>query len=115
MRGFMIPFAPHCAKPGSERALQRPTRSVMDLLMRYIWRVVACSALVLLAARGSLNPFGTKGVDYKSTASVPTLEVPPDLTMPTFDDRYRDRPGSATASGLAARSQAARSGLLPAV
>ncbi len=87
----------------------------MDLLMRYIWRVVACSALVLLAACGSLNPFGTKGVDYKSTASVPTLEVPPDLTMPTFDDRYRDRPGSATASGLAASTQPARSGLLPAI
>jgi outer membrane protein assembly factor BamC len=44
---------------------------------------------------------------------VPSLEVPPDLTMPAFDDRYRDRPGSATASGLAAGATPARTGLLP--
>ena len=85
----------------------------MEVLMGKFWRAVACTALLLLAACGSLNPLGSKGVDYKSTSSVPSLEVPPDLTLPAFDDRYRDRPGSATASGLAASNQPARTGLLP--
>ena len=88
----------------------------MEVLMQRTWRVAACAVLLWLAGCGSLNPFSSsKGVDYKSTASVPSLEVPPDLTMPAFDDRYRDRPGSATASGLAAGTQPARTGLLPTI
>jgi len=40
-----------------------------------------------------------KKIDYKSVASAPALELPPDLTAPQYDDRYN----VATASGVAAR------------
>ena len=72
----------------------------MEVVMRYLLRVLACTTLVALAGCSALNLFESRRVDYKSTANVPSLEVPPDLTMPAFDERYRDRPGSATASGL---------------
>jgi outer membrane protein assembly factor BamC len=51
--------------------------------------VVACAALAL-AACGSLGGFEipTKKVDYKSAGKIPSLEVPPDLTRPTTDDRF---------------------------
>src|SRR5882762_8944897 len=89
----------------------------MEVLTQRLTRIVACSALLLwLAACGSMmSMFESRRVDYKSTASVPSLEIPPDLTLPAFDDRYRDRPGSATASGLAASTQPSRSGLLPTI
>ena len=87
----------------------------MEGVMQGLLRVAACAALLGLAGCGSLNPFSSSRVDYKSTASVPSLEVPPDLTMPAFDDRYRDRPGSATASGFAAGNTPQRTGLLPAI
>ncbi len=38
-----------------------------------------------VSACGSLE---SKKVDYKSAATLPTLEVPPDLTAPTGDNRY---------------------------
>ena len=41
----------------------------------------------------------TKRIDYKSTASAPALELPPDLTTPRYDDRYT----VTTASGVAAQ------------
>ena len=86
----------------------------MEVVKQYLSRFVACAMLAGLAGCSAFNLFESKRVDYKSTASVPSLEVPPDLTMPAFDERYRDRPGSATASGLAAASsQPARTGLLP--
>jgi outer membrane protein assembly factor BamC len=40
-----------------------------------------------------------KKIDYKSVATAPSLEVPPDLVTPQYDDRYN----VSTASGLAAR------------
>ncbi|MEO8134986.1 MAG: outer membrane protein assembly factor BamC [Betaproteobacteria bacterium] len=77
--------------------------------------VIPVAAMLLLAGCGSFNILDRK-VDYRSTGTVPSLEVPPDLTAPAFDERYRnDRPGSATASGLAAGAQPARSGILPVV
>ena len=87
----------------------------MEGLKQGILRAALCAALLWLAGCSALNVFENRHVDYKSTASVPSLEVPPDLTLPAFDDRYRDRPGSATASGLAAGTQVARTGLLPAI
>lgn len=42
--------------------------------------------------------FGKK-IDYKSTSSAPSLEIPPDLATPNYDERYN----VTTASGLAAR------------
>src|SRR5512144_2141254 len=86
----------------------------MEVLTQRVLRIVACAGLLgLVAACGSMNPFQSRKSDYQTTSSVPSLEIPPDLTMPAFDERYRDRPGSATASGLAASNQPARSGLLP--
>lgn len=51
----------------------------------------------------------TKKIDYKSAGKAPTLEVPPDLTAPTGDNRYAipDTQGSGTAT-LSAYSQERR-------
>jgi outer membrane protein assembly factor BamC len=51
--------------------------------------VAACAALALVGC----NTFGgfelpSKKVDYKSAGKIPPLDVPPDLTRPTADDRY---------------------------
>ncbi len=46
-------------------------------------------AAVLLGACSSLDfEVPSKKVDYKSAGRLPSLEVPPDLTRPTADDRY---------------------------
>ena len=47
----------------------------------------------------------TKRIDYKSTSSSPSLELPPDLTTPRYDDRY----SVSTASGLAAQQASGKS------
>lgn len=50
--------------------------------------VAAAAATLLVAACGGLSLSGDK-IDYKSTGKkLPPLEVPPDLTRPTADDRY---------------------------
>ncbi|WP_313950638.1 outer membrane protein assembly factor BamC [Accumulibacter sp.] len=57
-------------------------------------------ALLLGACNGSM--LETKKIDYKTASAnkVPTLEVPPDLTSPTRDDRYAipDTAGKGTAT-----------------
>ena len=55
-----------------------------------VWQIVVFSvALVLLAGCKSLG-LGGKRVDYGTSATqVPALEVPPDLTTPVSDERYR--------------------------
>lgn len=85
----------------------------MEVMMQRILSATAVLAALLLAGCGTYSLSDTTKVDYRSTGSTPTLEIPPDLTMPAFDERYRDRPGSATASGMAAGVQPARSGVLP--
>ena len=85
----------------------------MEVKMQRTLSVLAGFVVLLQAGCGSFNLLDGKKVDYRSTGSTPSLEIPPDLTMPAFDDRYRDRPGSATASGLATGAQPARSGVLP--
>jgi outer membrane protein assembly factor BamC len=51
--------------------------------------VAACAALAL-AACSTFSGFElpSKKVDYKSAGKIPPLDVPPDLTRPTTDDRY---------------------------
>ncbi|HET7136555.1 MAG TPA: outer membrane protein assembly factor BamC, partial [Casimicrobiaceae bacterium] len=77
-------------------------------------RTCALLLVVLVSLAGcesmGLNTMG-KRIDYKSAASAPSLELPPDLTQPTYDDRF----SIATASGVAARDAAKpnRSELLP--
>ena len=45
-----------------------------------------------------------KKIDYKSASSAPALEIPPDLSAPTYDDRY----ATSTASGAAAARAAGK-------
>jgi outer membrane protein assembly factor BamC len=58
---------------------------------------VALAALVLAGCETTTS-IGKK-IDYKSVTSTPSLEIPPDLRSPQYDDRYN----VSTASGLAAR------------
>ena len=64
-------------------------------------RVVALAALAMLTLAGceSISQIG-KRIDYKSASSAPSLELPPDLTAPQFDDRY----AVSSASELAAKN-----------
>jgi outer membrane protein assembly factor BamC len=61
-------------------------------------------AAALLAGCESMTVSLGKKIDYKSAGSAPVLEVPPDLTTPTYDDRYQ----VTTASGVAAARAAGK-------
>lgn len=71
-------------------------------------RAVAACVLLALALSGceslSVASLGKK-IDYRSSASAPALEIPPDLTSPQYDDRY-NAATAATASALAATDAA---------
>jgi outer membrane protein assembly factor BamC len=54
--------------------------------MRSSWIVLACLSVCLSACSGTLVE--SKKVDYKSASKLPPLDVPPDLTQPSKDDRY---------------------------
>jgi outer membrane protein assembly factor BamC len=77
-------------------------------------RLAALALVALLSIAGceslGIGPIG-KRLDYKSAASAPSLELPPDLTTPQYDDRY----AVTTASGLAAQNadRPKQSDLLP--
>lgn len=59
---------------------------------------IPCIALVSLIGCSSLG-MGSKRVDYRSgAAQAPSLEVPPDLTTPASDDRYRVPQGEGVAT-----------------
>lgn len=50
---------------------------------------LSCAVLVSLAGCGAMG-FGNKRIDYRAGAvQAPSLEVPPDLTAPDRDDRYK--------------------------
>jgi outer membrane protein assembly factor BamC len=72
--------------------------------------ILLLASLALLLTGCSSNSL-TKRIDYKTTSSTPSLELPPDLTTPKYDDRYQVN----TASGLAAANsgKSGRSDLLP--
>jgi outer membrane protein assembly factor BamC len=50
-------------------------------------RLLPLFVLVTLAVSGCSMP-ESKKIDYKSAEKLPTLEIPPDLTTPTGDNRY---------------------------
>ncbi len=79
----------------STELLRRVSRAAMS----------AAVAAVLLAGCDTLSMSLGKKIDYKSSASAPMLEVPPDLTTPSYDDRYQ----VTTASGVAAARGVGRS------
>jgi outer membrane protein assembly factor BamC len=58
-------------------------------LMKF-WHVgTLCISLVLISGCSD-NPLSNKRIDYRTAAvQVPVLEVPPDLTAPGRDDRYK--------------------------
>ncbi|MBL8381107.1 MAG: outer membrane protein assembly factor BamC [Burkholderiales bacterium] len=87
---------------------------------------ILSSAVLLGACSWASNVIKSDKVDYKSptqSASVPSLEIPPDLTAPARDGRFsvpgdEARRGTVTASELAARGPAQKpqsSGILPRV
>jgi outer membrane protein assembly factor BamC len=49
--------------------------------------LVAAAAMSLAACSGNILP-DSKKIEYKSAGKLPSLEVPPDLTQPTRDERY---------------------------
>ncbi|MFA5169991.1 MAG: outer membrane protein assembly factor BamC [Sulfuriferula sp.] len=51
--------------------------------------LVCAGIVVSLSGCGSLDILESKKIDYKSAGKIPTLEVPPDLTAPTTDGRYK--------------------------
>jgi outer membrane protein assembly factor BamC len=77
--------------------------------------------LFLAACNGTL--LESKKIDYKSASTLPPLEIPPDLTQPTRDDRYAvpdvSPKGTATYSAYAGertdQARAANSEVLPQV
>jgi outer membrane protein assembly factor BamC len=82
------------------------------------------AAAVLAGCSTATNLLEGKKVDYKSAGQLPPLEIPPDLTTPTRDNRYvvpDTGKSTATLSGYQAdRAQQARftatnSGVLPAI
>jgi outer membrane protein assembly factor BamC len=60
--------------------------------------IAATLCALALAGCETTTSLGKK-IDYKSVTSAPSLEIPPDLKSPAYDDRYN----VSTASGLAAR------------
>jgi outer membrane protein assembly factor BamC len=75
---------------------------------------VLVASLTFVVAGCSSNDISlTKRIDYKSASSTPSLELPPDLTTPRYDDRYQVN----SASGLAAQNagKGGRGDLLPTV
>ncbi len=82
--------------------------------------MAALAALLLSACSGNILP-ESKKIDYKSAGKqqLPSLEVPPDLTQPTRDDRYAvpdiSPKGSATYSEYAGERRGGQASTAPAV
>ncbi|NLR75977.1 outer membrane protein assembly factor BamC [Leeia aquatica] len=89
--------------------------------MRTTRLLPSCLLLSLLLAGCSSNLFQGKKLDYRSAGEAPGLDVPPDLTRPTYDDRYnmpnvnRGSTYSSYAEGAAAQPQTASPTVLPKV
>src|SRR5690242_15941496 len=71
--------------------------------VKFLAPAAALASLVIVLLLAGCESFGSmslgKKIDYKSTTNAPSLEIPPGLTSPQYDDRYN----VTTASGLAAR------------
>src|SRR5215472_17605001 len=66
-----------------------------------LWLLAGAALLAGCESTPSTQTFGKK-IDYKSASSAPALEIPPDLTTPTYDDRYAMSTASGTAAAKAA-------------
>ncbi|MCX7193903.1 MAG: outer membrane protein assembly factor BamC [Proteobacteria bacterium] len=79
-----------------------------------------CSVALISLVGCSAMGLNNKNIDYGAAATqVPTLEIPPDLTAPETDDRYKVADGAAVATYSAYSKEAAapvaRSAVLPEV
>ena len=74
----------------------------MNRILSFLAPALIVLLLSSLSGCESVSSLG-KRIDYKSAESAPSLEIPPDLATPQYDDRY----SVTTASGLAAKSAAA--------
>jgi outer membrane protein assembly factor BamC len=79
---------------------------------------LAAATLVLAACSGNIIP-DSKKIEYKSAGKLPSLEVPPDLTQPTRDERYAvpdiSPRGSATYSEYAGERRPGETSTAPSV
>ena len=57
------------------------------LIRRIAATLIAASLAALLAGCETMTTSLGKKIEYKSSASAPALEIPPDLTTPAYDDR----------------------------
>src|SRR5438105_1084929 len=74
-------------------------------------RVALCAGVLLLGACSGVNEGMEGKVDYKSTPTLPSLEIPPDLTSPARDNRYivpESGTSTATLSGYQAERREAK-------
>jgi outer membrane protein assembly factor BamC len=55
---------------------------------RFLSSFVVITAVALIAGCGSTSLLESKKIDYKSAGKLPPLEIPPDLTSPTADNRF---------------------------
>lgn len=55
---------------------------------RFLASFVVIIGLALMAGCGSTSLLEGKKIDYKSAGKLPPLEIPPDLTSPTADNRF---------------------------
>jgi outer membrane protein assembly factor BamC len=55
---------------------------------RFLVSFVVIMGLALMAGCGSTSLLEGKKIDYKSAGKLPPLEIPPDLTSPTADNRF---------------------------
>jgi outer membrane protein assembly factor BamC len=84
--------------------------------------LVVLAGVLLLGGCSSIGDWmeGKNSVSYKTSSTLPPLEVPPDLSSPSRDNRYavpESGPGAATLSGYQAERREAKpgaSGVLPA-
>lgn len=92
-----------------------------EMKMRAVAAVIAAATLAGCSTAQELLEGSGKKVDYKSAGQIPSLEIPPDLTVPTRDNRYvvPEVKGATTLSSYQADRKAqpapGSSGILPAV
>jgi outer membrane protein assembly factor BamC len=80
-------------------------RMLFSLSCRALGAALSLAAVTALVAGCETMSLSVgKKIEYKSAGSAPALEIPPDLTTPTYDDRYE----MTTASGAAAARAAGR-------
>ncbi len=88
---------------------------------KFVGSCLMAAMVVTIAGCGSYSILESKKVDYKSSGKLPPLEIPPDLTTLTADDRFAvpdiNPQGSATFSAYnkdrGGQPQVSQSNLLP--